>query len=77
MKQNDQGCCLTSNAYEVAMHNRIHDLVIHLAVQCSVYSVRGAYFFPRTNGGQFLEKCINFLKNLLLKDNKFLKIRIS
>ena len=31
--QQDQGCCLSSNAYEVAMHNRIH-LLIYL------YSVR-------------------------------------
>ena len=33
--QKNQGCCLSSNTYEVAMHNRIHDLVIDLAVQCT------------------------------------------
>ena len=33
--QKDQGSCLSLNAYEVAMYNLIHDLVINLAVQCT------------------------------------------
>ena len=36
--QKDQGCCLSSNMYEVAMHNRIHNSVIDLALY-TLYSV--------------------------------------